>query len=136
MGIDKPDVRVVVHYDIPDSPEAYFQEAGRAGRDGKRAYAVLLSSPIAVGALKRRVDDTFPSKEYIKRVYEALCNYYQLGEGEGKGCVFEFNAESSWQILNESGESHVFHRDSRCRGVLDLHYRREYAFPGDVYRYA
>ncbi len=93
MGIDKPDVRVVIHYDIPDSPEAYFQEAGRAGRDGKRAYAVLLSSPVAVGALKRRVDETFPSKEYIKRVYEALCNYYQLGEGEGEGRVFEFNAD-------------------------------------------
>ena len=93
MGIDKPDVRVVVHYDIPDSPEAYFQEAGRAGRDGKRAYAVLLSSPPAVGALKRRIEDAFPSKEYIKRVYEALFNYYQLGEGEGEGLVSEFNPD-------------------------------------------
>ena len=91
MGIDKADVRVVVHYDVPDSPEAYFQEAGRAGRDGKRAYAVLLSSRAALGGLQKRIDDAFPPKDYILRVYEALANYYQLGEGEGQGQVFEFN---------------------------------------------
>jgi len=91
MGIDKPDVRVVVHYDVPDSPEAYFQEAGRAGRDGKRAYAVLLSSRAALGGLKKRINDVFPPKDYILRVYEALANYYQLGEGEGEGRALEFN---------------------------------------------
>ena len=91
IGIDKADVRVVVHYDVPDSPEAYFQEAGRAGRDGKRAYAVLLSSRAALGGLKKRIDDAFPPKDYILRVYEALANYYQLGEGEGQGRAFEFN---------------------------------------------
>ena len=91
MGIDKADVRVVVHYDVPDSPEAYFQEAGRAGRDGKRAYAVLLSSRAALGGLQKRIDDAFPPKDYILRVYEAFANYYQLGEGEGQGRAFEFN---------------------------------------------
>lgn len=91
MGIDKADVRVVVHYDVPDSPEAYFQEAGRAGRDGKRAYAVLFSSRAALGGLQKRIDDAFPPKDYILRVYEALANYYQLGEGEGQGRAFEFN---------------------------------------------
>ena len=91
MGIDKADVRVVVHYDVPDSPEACFQEAGRAGRDGKRAYAVLLSSRAALGGLQKRIDDAFPPKDYILRVYEALANYYQLGEGEGQGRAFEFN---------------------------------------------
>ncbi len=91
MGIDKADVRVVVQYDVPDSPEAYFQEAGRAGRDGKRAYAVLLSSRAALGGLQKRIDDAFPPKDYILRVYEALANYYQLGEGEGQGRAFEFN---------------------------------------------
>lgn len=91
MGIDKADVRVVVHYDVPDSPEAYFQEAGRAGRDGKRAYAVLLSSRAALGGGQKRIDDAFPPKDYILRVYEALANYYQLGEGEGQGRAFEFN---------------------------------------------
>ena len=91
MGIDKADVRVVVHYDVPDSPEAYFQEAGRAGRDGKRAYAVLLSSRAALGGLKKRIDDAFPPKDYILKVYESLANYCQLGEGEGQGRTFEFN---------------------------------------------
>lgn len=91
MGIDKADVRVVVHFDVPDSPEAYFQEAGRAGRDGKKAFAVLLVAGGTSQGLKKRIDDAFPTKEYILRVYEALGNHYQLGEGEGQGRVFEMN---------------------------------------------
>ena len=93
MGIDKPDVRAVVHYDIPDSLEAYFQEAGRAGRDGLRAYAILLHSPATLSALKRRPDNEFPDKPFVKRVYQALGDHFQLGEGEGQGRVFEFDAE-------------------------------------------
>lgn len=93
MGIDKPDVRVVIHMDLPDSPESYFQEAGRAGRDGKKAYAIMLYSTADKAALKKRVSDTFPSKEYIREVYENLNYYYQMAMGDGQDCTFEFSLE-------------------------------------------
>ena len=93
MGIDKPDVRVVLHLDLPDSPEAYFQEAGRAGRDGKKAYAVILYSKSDKTTLHKRVVDTFPDKEYILNVYEHLQYYYQMAMGDGFQCVREFNIE-------------------------------------------
>ena len=72
MGIDKADVRLVIHYDCPDSPEAYFQEAGRAGRDGKPAKAILLYNGNDHAKLAKRIDDTFPPRDYIKEVYEHL----------------------------------------------------------------
>lgn len=93
MGIDKPDVRIVIHHDCPDSPEAYFQEAGRAGRDGKKAYAVLLYNGSDKGKLERRINETFPDKDYIKLVYEHLAYFYQIGIGSGQGCRFEFNID-------------------------------------------
>lgn len=93
MGIDKPDVRVVIHIDCPDSIEAYFQEAGRAGRDGKKAYAVLLYSKSDKATLKKRVADNFPDKDYIKTVYEHLSYFYQLAVGYGYNHTFEFNTE-------------------------------------------
>ena len=83
MGIDKPDVRLVLHLDLPDSPEAYFQEAGRAGRDGQTAYAVLLYSPSDRTRLTRRIADTFPDRAFIATVYEHLCYYYQMAMGDG-----------------------------------------------------
>ena len=93
MGIDKPDVRLVVHIDIPDSPEAYFQEAGRGGRDGKKAYAVLLYAKSDKTTLKKRISDTFPEKNYIRTVYEHLNYYYQMAMGDGYGCTREFNID-------------------------------------------
>ena len=93
MGIDKPDVRIVVHFDIPDSPEAYFQEAGRAGRDGKKAYAVLLYNEAALTALKKRVIQGFPDKNYIRQVYRLLGDFFGLEEGLGQGLAFEFDPE-------------------------------------------
>lgn len=91
MGIDKPDVRTVIHYDVPDSLENYYQEAGRAGRDGKKSYAVLLYNETELDELKRQIQKRFPSKEMIQKVYGALCNFLQLASGSGEGLSFDFD---------------------------------------------
>ena len=91
MGIDKPDVRTVVHMEIPNSIEAYFQEAGRAGRDGLRSYAVLLHSPGDRRTLSKRISDTFPKEEFIRNVYEKLAYYHEMAVGDGRGCTYAFS---------------------------------------------
>ena len=93
MGIDKPDVRLVIHLDLPDSIEAYFQEAGRAGRDGQKAYAIILYTKSDGTTLRKRIPDTFPEKDYIRDVYEHLQYYYEMAMGDGRGCVKEFDIE-------------------------------------------
>ena len=93
MGIDKPDVRVVVHIDCPDSIEAYFQEAGRAGRDGQKAYAVLLYEENDKMKLRKRIADTFPDKDYIREIYDQLAYFYQVAVGSGYNATFEFPVE-------------------------------------------
>ena len=93
MGIDKPDVRMVIHIDCPDSLEAYFQEAGRAGRDGNKSYAVLLYDNSDERKLKGRISDTFPEKELIKDIYEHLAYFFQVGVDSGCSKTFEFNIE-------------------------------------------
>jgi ATP-dependent DNA helicase RecQ len=98
MGIDKPDVRVVVHIDCPDCLEAYFQEAGRAGRDGRKSYAVLLYDNTDRAKLQRRVADTFPDKEFIRQVYDQLAYFYQIGIGSGYNACFEFPIERFCRI--------------------------------------
>jgi len=90
MGIDKADVRLVIHMDLPDSMEAYFQEAGRAGRDGLKAYAVLLFQKSDATKLKKRISDSFPEKETIRNVYESLAHYYQIAAGTGAGMMMAF----------------------------------------------
>ncbi len=91
MGIDKPDVRTVIHLDIPSSIEAYFQEAGRAGRDGLRSYAVLLHSPGDKRTVSKRISDSFPKEEYIRDVYEKLGFYHEMAVGDGRGCTYAFS---------------------------------------------
>ena len=93
MGIDKADVRLVIHMDLPDSIEAYFQEAGRAGRDGEKAYSVVLYSNSDKTRLQKRIPDSFPEKEYIREVYEHLQYYYQMAMGDGVGCMRPFDIE-------------------------------------------
>ena len=91
MGINKANVRFVVHLDLPDSLEAYFQEAGRAGRDEKKAYAVLLYNDADRINLERTIDHTFPPIDDIKKTYVALCNYFNMSIGSGKGSTFDFD---------------------------------------------
>lgn len=120
MGIDKADVRTVIHLNCPDSIEAYFQEAGRAGRDGGKSYAILLYNDSDTRKLNKRIVDNFPEKEYIKKVYEHLAYYYQIGAGSGNGYTFEFDidkfchtfkhfpiqADAALHILERSGYIH------------------------------
>lgn len=142
MGIDKPDVRLVIHIDSPDSLETYFQEAGRAGRDGKKAYAVLLYDSSDARKLSKRVAQTYPEKEYIRDVYEHLAYFFQVGTGTGRGRTFEFSIDkfcvtykyfpvlvnSALQILERSGYIHYEADPDNSARILFLLERNDLYF--------
>ena len=150
MGIDKPDVRVVIHIDCPDSLEAYFQEAGRAGRDGQKAYAVLLYNDADHRKLEKRISDTFPDKDYVRKVYEHLAYFYQVGVGSGYHATFEFNidkfchafhhfpiqVDSALKILNRAGYiEYTEEQDNQARVMFTISrnelYRLENSTPNE-----
>ena len=135
MGIDKPDVRIVIHIDMPDSPEGYFQEAGIEGRDGQKAYAVLLYAKSDKVNLNKRISDTFPDKEYIRKVYEDINFFFQMAMGDGAGCTFAFNidefcrnfkhfpvqADSALKILTRAGYlDYTDEQDNASRLIFTL----------------
>ena len=93
MGIDKADVRMVIHYEMPDAPESYFQETGRGGRDGAPAYAVLLYHPNDQTRLSRRVSENYPPKDFVRKVYEKLSYHFEMALGDGEGCRYDFHLE-------------------------------------------
>ena len=99
MGIDKPDVRFVAHYDLPSSIEAYFQEAGRAGRDGKQAFCVLLYAPEDDAKLRKRAADHYPPQEFIAKVYDKVSDFLKVGEGSGLGHTFALHMDELCHVM-------------------------------------
>ncbi|HZY79832.1 MAG TPA: RecQ family ATP-dependent DNA helicase [Cyclobacteriaceae bacterium] len=121
MGIDKPDVRVVIHMDIPEDLESYYQEAGRAGRDGKKAFATIVYHPSDVEGLEAKVEQSYPPVEQLKTTYQALANYYQLAVGSGQDESFKFDLEEFSKRFNiQSGVAFISLKKLEDEGLIQM----------------
>src|SRR5690554_2258801 len=132
MGIDKPDVRFVLHIDPPDSLEAYFQEAGRAGRDERKAAAVLLYNNADKSRLKKMVTVSYPEQDSIRRIYQALCNYLKVAEGFGKGQTYNFSLQDFAQSFKFQ-QSMVYNSLKLLQREGYLEFAEEVDHPSRVY---
>lgn len=135
MGIDKPDVRLVIHIDLPENMEGYYQEAGRAGRDEKRAYAVVIFHDADVQDLELKALQSQPAPAYLKRVYQALCNYFQLALGSGEGESFDFDL----QLFSERFQFHggeVYHALKRLESEGLIQFNETFYSPSMVHMIA
>jgi len=132
MGIDKPDVRTVVHLDLPENMEAYYQEAGRAGRDGLKSYAAILYQQADIANLQLKTELAHPSPEFLRKIYQALANYFQLAEGSSEGESYDFDLHDFAERFHfQSQEIYVALKKLEEEGLIQ--FNESFYSPSQVY---
>ncbi len=132
MGIDKPDVRLVVHLDLPENLEAYYQEAGRAGRDGKRSFAVILFQEADAASLQTKVEQSQPDFEFLQKIYQALCNHFQLALGSSGGESYDFDLQQFCDRF-QFFPGEVYHALKRLEEYALITFNESYYAPSRIH---